>query len=104
MAESSPFGIEQFTKLITDGYDRKARLYPGLLLLMPIAVVISCGLGPNLTPAKTVCGVVASCGGSCCFHNLRVTQASEKNGTCSKSGEACHQSVFFVIGTAQWTQ
>ncbi|MGA2653259.1 MAG: hypothetical protein ABSF28_22275 [Terracidiphilus sp.] len=63
MAESSPFGIEQFTKLITDGYDRKARLYPGLLLLMPIAVVISCGLGPNLTPAKTVCGVVASCGG-----------------------------------------
>jgi hypothetical protein len=49
--------------LITDSYERKTRLYPALLVLMPVAVVAACGLGANISVLKAVCGIVVTFGG-----------------------------------------
>ena len=63
MSDSSTLGIEHAIKLVTDSYERKARLYPAMLLIMPVAVVVCCGLSSNLTLTKTILGLIASCGG-----------------------------------------
>jgi len=66
MTESSSSGsggLMAGLNLMTDGYERKARLYPALLLFMPVAVVVGCGLGTTVSRAEAVCGVVVSCGG-----------------------------------------
>ena len=65
MTESASSGFGGLTaglNLITDGYERKARLYPALLLFMPVAVVVGCGLGTSVSRAEAVCAVVVSCG------------------------------------------
>jgi hypothetical protein len=56
-------GLTAGLNLIADGYERKARLYPALLLFMPVAVVVGCGLGTRVSRAETVCAVIVSCGG-----------------------------------------
>jgi hypothetical protein len=48
---------------MTDAYERKARLYPALLLFIPIALVVGCGLGKSISGAKAVVGVFITCGG-----------------------------------------
>lgn len=63
MTESSPVGFEQAVKLISDGYERKARLYPALLIVMPVAVVTCCGVGSSLTIVKLLLGIIVACGG-----------------------------------------
>jgi hypothetical protein len=66
MTESSSSGsggLIAGLNLMTDGYERKARLYPALLLFMPVAVVVGCGLGTSVSRAEAVCGLVVSCGG-----------------------------------------
>jgi hypothetical protein len=64
MTESSGSGgLIASLSLITDGYERKARLYPALLLFVPVAVVLGCGLGTSVSRAETVCGLLVSCGG-----------------------------------------
>jgi hypothetical protein len=66
MTESSSSGSSGLIaglNLLTDGYERKARLYPALLLFMPLAVVVACGLGTSVSRAEAVCGLVVSCGG-----------------------------------------
>jgi hypothetical protein len=61
---SSGFGeLGNGLKLITDRYERKARLYPALLLVMPVAVVTGCGLGASLSRVEAAAGLVVSCGG-----------------------------------------
>ena len=50
--------------LIIDGYDRKARLYPALLLVAPVLIaVVGVGLG-NLSILKSLGTVAAGCGGA----------------------------------------
>jgi hypothetical protein len=49
--------------LLTDRYERKARLYPALLLFIPIAVVVSGGFGARPSWTETICAVFVSCGG-----------------------------------------
>jgi len=49
--------------VITDAYDRKARLYPALLLFMPVVLVIACGLGKDTSRAEALVGAFLSCGG-----------------------------------------
>jgi hypothetical protein len=64
MTESSgSSGLIAGLNLITDSYERKARLYPALLLFIPVAVVVGCGLGTSVSRVEAVCIVVASCGG-----------------------------------------
>jgi hypothetical protein len=64
MTESSGSGgLIAGLNLITDGYERKARLYPALLLFVPVAVVVGCGLGTSVSRAEAVCGLLVSCGG-----------------------------------------
>lgn len=53
-----PFG------LITDSYDRKARLYPALLLVAPVSIaVVGVGLA-SLSILKSLGTVTAGCGGA----------------------------------------
>ena len=63
MTESAYSGLIGGLKMITDGYERKARVYPALLLLMPVAIVVGCGLGSNMSRVQAVLQVVNSCGG-----------------------------------------
>jgi hypothetical protein len=63
MNEGYRMDFQQALKLISDTYERKARLYPALLLLMPVVFLICCGLASDLTLPKTLCGVGISCGG-----------------------------------------
>jgi hypothetical protein len=62
-SSSASGGLIAGLNLMTDGYERKARLYPALLLFMPVAVVVGCGLGTSISRAEAVCGLVISCGG-----------------------------------------
>lgn len=63
MTEGTFVYFQQAAKLISDTYERKARLYPALLLLMPVGVVLCLGLGPNFTVTKAICGLLMTCGG-----------------------------------------
>jgi len=62
-SSSRSSGLIAGLNLITDGYERKARLYPALLLFIPVAVVVGCGLGTSVSRAEMGCGVIVSCGG-----------------------------------------
>jgi len=44
-------------------YERKARLYPALLLFIPVAVVVGCGLGTSVSRVEADCVLIVSCGG-----------------------------------------
>jgi hypothetical protein len=50
--------------LITDSYDRPARLYPALLLIAPIVVVAVAIMSEDLTVLKTLGTLAAGCGGA----------------------------------------
>lgn len=50
--------------LITDGYDRKARLYPALLLLTPIVVTIIALWPATFSTLKAISATVVGCGGA----------------------------------------
>jgi hypothetical protein len=60
---SGSSGLIAGLSLITDSYERKARLYPALLLFVPVAVVVGCGLGASVSRAEAVCGLLVGCGG-----------------------------------------
>jgi hypothetical protein len=56
-------GLVAGLSLLTDGYERKARLYPALLLFMPIALVVGCGLGKSISSTEAAVGLFVTCGG-----------------------------------------
>jgi hypothetical protein len=62
-SSSGSGGLIAGLSLVTDAYERKARLYPALLLFMPIALAVGCGLGKNMSRAEAVVGVFITCGG-----------------------------------------
>jgi hypothetical protein len=49
--------------LITDGYERKARLYPGLAVLLPIVVTVITIVPTKLSVLQSVGAGLAACGG-----------------------------------------
>lgn len=50
--------------LITDGYERKARLYPALVLLAPVVVTIIATMGAKLSALQSLGAAVAAGGGA----------------------------------------
>lgn len=50
--------------LITDPYDRKARLYPALLLVAPVVVTAAVFISSTLFSASTLTTTLAGCGGA----------------------------------------
>jgi hypothetical protein len=50
--------------LIIDGYERKARLYPALLLLMPIAMIALAASATKLSVLEGLGGAAVGCGGA----------------------------------------
>jgi hypothetical protein len=51
-----------FSKLL-DPYDMKARIFPGLLLLVPVIVFMALVLGPKNPLIVTLSSILATCGG-----------------------------------------
>jgi hypothetical protein len=50
--------------LITDGYERKARLYPALVVLAPVVVTVLAIVPMQLSALQSSVGVVVACGGA----------------------------------------
>ena|SRR5579863_1240664 len=50
--------------LLTDSYDRPARLYPALLLLAPVVCVFFLLTSQDLTVLRTITAITVSCGGA----------------------------------------
>jgi hypothetical protein len=50
--------------LIKDGYDRKARLYPALLVVLPIAVAVGAVVSIRESVVESAAAALASCGGA----------------------------------------
>ena len=57
-------GLKEISDKVSDAYDRPARLYPGLLVLSPIAVLIVCLYGEDKLLIWSATAVAASCGGA----------------------------------------
>jgi hypothetical protein len=55
--------VTELFKLLTNVYERKARLYPALLLFMPVAIVAGCGIATDLSTVKAIVGIIAGFGG-----------------------------------------
>jgi hypothetical protein len=55
--------MNQF-KLITDGYERKARLYPALLLAAPIIITVAGIAATKLSTLESLATALAGCGGA----------------------------------------
>jgi hypothetical protein len=51
-------------KLITDNYERKARLYPALVLLLPIIVTTTAILSSKISVLQSLIAPVIGCGGA----------------------------------------
>ena len=48
--------------LIKDGYDRKARLYPAMLVVLPVAVTVGAAISIKLSTIESAAATLASCG------------------------------------------
>lgn len=55
--------MNTFSQII-DGYERKARLYPALLLLAPAAVLTFAIMLPTLSLVKSIAALIIACGGT----------------------------------------
>lgn len=64
-----------FVKLITDSYDRKARLYPALLVLLPPVITIYAFLNGEVEILESLLAIVAGTGGM-----YFLTQVARDNG------------------------
>jgi len=64
--------------LVTDGYERKARLYPALMVLLPIVVAVVAILPSNVSAFQSLVGLVAGCGGV--FLLSQLARDAGKNG------------------------
>jgi hypothetical protein len=56
--------LREISEKASDAYDRPARLYPGLILLSPIAVLVVCLYGQEKAMMWGAVAIVASCGGA----------------------------------------
>jgi hypothetical protein len=50
--------------LIKDGYDRKARLYPALLVVLPIALTVGAAISIKGSALESAAAALVSCGGA----------------------------------------
>lgn len=49
---------------IIDGYERKARLYPALVLLAPVVALTFAFMLPTLSTIKSIAALIITCGGA----------------------------------------
>ncbi len=63
-------GLSDMLARVTDPYERKARLWPALLTLLPMVVAIWLLYGPLLSVLTNVAVLVASCGGLYLLANI----------------------------------
>jgi len=73
--------------LITDGYERKARLYPGLLLVAPVVITLVGVASAKLSTLESLGTVAAGCGGA-----FLLTQLARD------AGKRCEKDLFEAWG------
>ncbi len=56
--------MKEALQVITDGYNRRARLYPALVCIAPAIVTCMAILGVTLSAVQSIAGVIISCGGT----------------------------------------
>lgn len=66
-----------FTKLLTDGYDRRARLYPAILLIAPAVAAGVAMLSTRLSGLQSIAAAAVGCGGA--FLLTQLARDSGKN-------------------------
>jgi hypothetical protein len=54
--------MTEFIQRVSDPYDRAARLYPALLVLLPLPVLLVCLYGTKSLFASTVLAILSTCG------------------------------------------
>jgi hypothetical protein len=59
-----PVAISDFIPKFVDPYDRQARLYPGLLVFAPLAVLLVCLYGADHILASSILAILGFCGAS----------------------------------------
>ena len=62
--------LNELMEKLTDSYDRTARLYPGLLGMLPLITLVAMLYGSQLSPVTRVVMMAASCGGLYLMTNL----------------------------------
>ena len=72
--------------LLMDEYERKARLYPALLLIAPIVGTVFVLLSIEMAIGATI---LVSSGGAYLLTQLARDKGKEKESKLSKSGEVC---------------
>ena len=87
--------------LITDGYERKARLYPALLLVAPVvATIVGVSLA-RLSTLESLATVIAGCGGAFLLAQLARDAGKKREKAFFEAGEGFHQLRSFVTATLE---
>lgn len=63
MKQGDKITVTQFFSKWTDSYDREARLYPGLLVILPMVVLLACVFGPKHPVLISIVSIISFCGG-----------------------------------------
>lgn len=74
-------------KLINDGYERKARLYPALILIAPLVATVVAATSAKLSALRSLSAVVVTCGGSFLLAQLA-----------RDAGKRCEKTLFVLWG------
>lgn len=64
MTDRAKFPSLTALKLMTDTYERKARLYPALVVLAPVAVTVAALISVDTSVARSIGALVITCGGA----------------------------------------
>lgn len=70
--------LNEFVDMFRDPYERKARAFPGLLMVLPILVAVASTLGTKHTVITGVVGLLVSCGAIFALGNLARDLGKEK--------------------------
>jgi hypothetical protein len=85
--------------LITDGYERKARLYPALFLVAPIVITIVGAAATKLSTLESLAAALAGCGGAFLLTQLARDAGKKRENQFFEMWGGLHQSRSFVTGT-----
>lgn len=85
--------LDDFVAKVTDPYDRRARLYPALLCLLPLFALITLLCAPNASALTGVVTLAVSCGGLFLMTNI-----------CRELGKRLEEKLFNEWGGKPTTQ
>ena len=91
-------------KLITDGYDRKARLYPALVCLAPIVVTGMAIVSLKLSALQSLAATLVGCGGAFLLSQLARDAGKKGEPALFERWAGCRAWGSSGTATSAWTQ